>query len=361
MRIHNFGAGPSTLPLDVLEEARHEWLDIGGTGMSLVELSHRSPTYADLHREALDLAREVSGAPSEFEVVAIQGGATLQFAMAPMNLLEESERAGYVVSGSWAKKALADARRVADAYAAWDGTEDGHLRMPDPGEVEVEPGTGYLHVTSNETIQGLRTVDWPDCGVRLVVDMSSDYLARPIPWDLVDVVYGGAQKNLGPAGLALVFVRSSAVADRAAESLPSYLSYTWFAESESLGNTPPMFSVYLMGKVLRRIRDRGGISALETETAEKANLVYGVIDASDGFYRCPVERRHRSHTNVVFRLPDEETERRFVDGAAAAGLVGLAGHRSVGGCRASLYAGLERSSAEALAEFMEAFRTAARG
>lgn len=361
MRIHNFGAGPSTLPLDVLEEARQEWLDFQGTGMSLVELSHRSKAYGEIHREALGLAREVSGAPADFDVLVIQGGATLQFAMAPMNLLPEGRMAGYVVSGSWAKKALADARRVAEVYSAWDGAGEGFIRMPDPLEVEVRAATTYLHVTSNETIEGIRMVDWPQTGVPLVVDMSSDYLARPVPWDLVDVVYGGAQKNLGPAGMALVFVRSSSVPEGVARSLPGYLSYRWFGESDSLGNTPPMFSVYLMGKVLRRIRDRGGIPGLERETAEKAELIYGVIDGSDGFYRCPADKRHRSQTNVVFRLPDEEIERRFLQESTAAGFVGLAGHRSVGGCRASLYAGLEMSSAEALAEFMEGFRRATRG
>ena len=358
MRVHNFGAGPCTLPLDVLEEAREELTDFAGTGMSVVELSHRSPAYAGVHREALDLAREVAGAPPEFDVLAVQGGATLQFGMAPMNLLGERGRAGYVVTGSWAKKALADAGRVGDAYPAWDGGATGYTRAPEPGEVAVEPGTRYLHVTSNETIGGIRLVDWPDAGVPLVVDMSSDYLARPIPWDRVDAVYGGIQKNLGPAGVALVFVRQAALDPAAAGRLPSYLSYAWHAEAGSLANTPAMFSIYLMGKVLRRIRDRGGIGALERETEEKAAILYAAIDGSDGYYRSPVDPRHRSRTNVVFRLPDDGSEKRFLSEAAAAGFAGLAGHRSVGGCRASLYAGLETASVEALAGFMGDFRRA---
>lgn len=358
MRVHNFGAGPCTLPLEVLEEARGELTDFAGTGMSVIEVSHRSPAYAEVHRQALDLAREVAGAPPEFEVLAIQGGATLQFGMVAMNLLGEADRAGHVVTGSWAKKALADARRVGDAYPAWDGAATGYTRAPEPGEVVVEPGTRYLHVTSNETIGGIRLVEWPDAGPPLVVDMSSDYLARPIPWERVDAVYGGIQKNLGPAGVALVFVRSGALDPSAVTRLPSYLSYAWHAEAGSLANTPAMFSIYLMGKVLRRIRDRGGIEALERETAEKASILYAAIDGSDGYYRSPVDPRHRSQTNVVFRLPDEESERRFLSQAAAGGFAGLAGHRSVGGCRASLYAGLEKESVEALAAFMDDFRRA---
>lgn len=359
MRVHNFGAGPCTLPLDVLEEARDEMLDFGGAGMSIMELSHRSPVYEQVHREALGLAAEVAGSPDEFEVLALQGGATLQFGMVPLNLLDEGERGGYVVSGSWASKALADARPVRPAYPAWDGAGDEFRRMPGPTEPVVEPGTRYLHVTSNETIEGLRMIDWPDVGVALVADASSEFLARRIPWDRFDLVYGGAQKNLGPAGLTLVFVRRTALRPEVAGRLPSYLRYDWHAGSGSLANTPPMFPIYLMGKVLRRLRDRGGAAALERESAEKAGMLYRVIDESDGFYTNPVERAYRSHMNVVFRLPDGDQEARFLSEADAAGFVGLKGHRSVGGCRASLYAALEPASAAALAEFMEDFRRSA--
>ncbi|MFO7548273.1 MAG: 3-phosphoserine/phosphohydroxythreonine transaminase [Acidimicrobiia bacterium] len=354
--VHNFGAGPSTLPVAVLEEARDELVDFAGTGMSLVELSHRSPEYRRVHDEALALAAEVAGAPSDFEVLALQGGATLQFAMVPLNLLDEGEEAGYVVSGSWAKKALADARTVANAHVAWNGTADGFRRMPAPTEPEVGASARYLHVTSNETIEGLRMAEWPDVGVPLVADVSSDFLSRPIPWHRFNLVYGGAQKNLGPAGVTLSFVRRSALRSGVTDRIPSYLRYAWHAEAGSLANTPPMFSIYLMGKVLRRLRDRGGVAGLERESAEKASILYRVIDESEDFYRSSVEPAHRSHMNVVFRLPDAEREERFLSEAASRGFVGLRGHRSVGGCRASLYAALPVASAAALGEFMAEFR-----
>lgn len=355
MRVHNFGAGPCTLPVEVLEEAREEFLDFAGTGMSVVELSHRSDAYQRVHEQALALAREVSGVPEDFDVLFVQGGATLQFGMVPMNLLGDGDLAGYVVSGSWAKKALADARVVANAYPAWDGAPHGFGRMPAAAELDVRPGTRYLHVTSNETIDGIRMVEWPDAGVPLVADMSSDYLTRPVPWERFDLVYGGIQKNLGPAGVALVFVRREVAATPARE-LPVYLRYAWHAASDSLGNTPAMFSIYLMGKVLARLRDRGGIEALEAETEAKASLLYGVIDGSDGFYRNAVAPEVRSRVNVVFRLPSEDLEGRFVREAAERDLIGLKGHRSVGGIRASLYAALDLASVEALAAFMEEFR-----
>jgi phosphoserine aminotransferase len=323
--------------------------------MSVIELSHRSKAYDRVHTEALALAREVSGVPDDFDVLFVQGGATLQFGMVPMNVLGPDDRAGHVVSGSWAKKALADARVVGDAYPAWDGSTLGFARMPASDELEIRPGTRYVHVTSNETIDGIRMVEWPDVGLQLVADMSSDYLTRPVPWDRFDLVYGGVQKNLGPAGLALVFVRKE-VAAAPVRELPVYLRYGWHADSGSLGNTPAMFSIYLMGKVLAGIRDRGGIEALEAETAAKAALLYGVIDRSDGFYRNTVEPAVRSHVNVVFRLPSEDLERRFLGLAEERDLIGLKGHRSVGGIRASLYAALDRTSVEALAGFMEEFR-----
>lgn len=356
MRAHNFGAGPCALPTEVLEEVRDELLDFAGTGMSVVELSHRSPEYEAVHRRALSLLRDVSGAPEDVEILLVQGGASLQFGMVPLNLLGPGERAAYVISGSWAKAAFADAGRVGDAYPAWDGSGEGFVRMPTASEPRIEPGTRYVHVTTNETINGTRMTELPATDVPLVGDMSSELLARPVPWDRYDVVYGGVQKNLAPAGLAVVFVRRAAVEASASRRLPNYLRYDWHAAAGSLANTPPMFSVAVMEKTLARLRERGGVPALERESAEKAAIVYGAIDASGGFYRSPIAVEARSHMNVVFRLPDESREKAFLAEAARRGIVGLRGHRSVGGMRASLYAGVSRESVEALAAFMDEFR-----
>lgn len=355
MRVDNFGAGPCTLPLPILEEAREEFLDFAGSGMSVLEMSHRSEVYSQVHAEALSLAREVSGAPSDFEVVVIPGGATMQFAMLPLNLLGNRRRGAYVTAGSWGVLALGDARRWGDAYCAWDGKPDKYTRMPVAEEVTIQPDTAYLHLTSNETIGGIRMMESLEVDIPQVCDMSSDFLARTIDWDRYQLVYGGVQKNLAPAGMALVFIRRS-VLENISAVLPRMLDYRWYAEKDSLGNTPPVFPIYLMGKMLKRIRDLGGIPGLEERTARKARVVYDVIDQSDGYYQNPVERRYRSHTNVVFRLPTPEAEARFLRESTAAGLVGLKGHKSVGGCRASLYAGLEVDSAARLAFFMEDFR-----
>ena len=354
MRAHNFGAGPCTLPLSVLEEVQAEFVDFAGTGMSLIELSHRSPEYEAVHEEALSLAREIAAAPDDFEVLFIQGGATLQFAMVALNLLDSQHEAGYVVSGSWGARAMEDAGPHGRVYAAWDGADAGYSTMPDPDEIRLRPASRYLHVTSNETIGGIRMVHFPDLGVPLVGDMSSDYLARPIAWDLFDVVYGGVQKNLAPAGMAVVYVRRAALSEPRAD-LGSFLRYAWHAETRSLGHTPPMFPIYLMGKVLAMMKAVGGVEALAKASAEKAGVLYDVIDGSEGFYRNPVALEVRSHMNVVFRLPAPELEARFVKEATAQGMIGLKGHRSVGGCRASLYAALPMSSVEALAAFMVEF------
>jgi phosphoserine aminotransferase len=356
MRAHNFGAGPCTLPIDVLEEVRDEFLDFAGSGMSLVELSHRSSEYDSVHDETMKLTRSVSGAPEDFDILFIQGGATLQFGMIPMNLASAGQRIGHVVTGSWATAAYTDAKAVANAYAAWDGAEHDYTTMPAPSAVRVESGTRYLHVTTNETIGGIRMVELPAADVPLIGDMSSEYLARPIDWERYDLVYGGVQKNLAPSGMAVVFVRKASIESSPA-TLPKYLRYDWHAGANSLANTPAMFSTYVMGKVLARIEAAGGIAALEADSARKAATLYRAIDESEGFYRNPVDPAVRSHMNVVFRLPSEELERAFLAEAGRRGMIGLKGHRSVGGCRASLYAALELSSVEALAGLMDQFAT----
>lgn len=357
MRVHNFCAGPCTLPIAVLEEVRSELLDFRGSGMSVIEMSHRSPEYDAVHEEALALFRENYAVPEDFSILFLQGGATMQFAVVPMNFLREHARAGYVRSGTWGKGALRDAAVWGAAYAAWDGEPLSFTRMPSDDELELQPDTRYLHVTSNETIEGIRMPAFPDVGVPLVGDMSSDYLSRPIPWDRFDLVYGGAQKNLGPAGLAVVVVRTSLL-DELNPELPSYLRLAAHAGKNSLMNTPPMFAIYVMGKVLRWMRDRGGVEAMEARAARRSGAVYEAIDGSGGFYRSPVEPAHRSHMNVVFRTPSDELDAAFLSGAVEDGLVNLKGHRSVGGIRASIYNAMSDEGVEALVGFMSAFRDA---
>ncbi|MDH3606038.1 MAG: 3-phosphoserine/phosphohydroxythreonine transaminase [Acidimicrobiia bacterium] len=354
MRAFNFGAGPCTLPLAVLEEAQEEFVDFGGAGMSLIEMSHRSAAYEAVHTEAIARVRKLFLVPDDFEVLFLQGGASLQFAMVPLNLLTGSAPAGYVVSGSWGKRAIGDAAHHGDAYAAWNGEAEGFARMPSSAELDIRPDSRYLHVTSNETIHGIRMTEWPDTDVRLVGDMSSDYLSRPIPWARFDVVYGGAQKNLGPAGLTIVFVRRS-VLSGTNRNLGAYLRWDVHADSNSLYNTPPVFAIYMMGKTLQWIEQQGGLAAMESAAEARAGLIYDVIDSSDGFYRSPVEVGSRSLMNVVFRMPDEESEGRFLAAATEQDLVGLKGHRSVGGMRASLYNAMPMSGVEALASLMGSF------
>jgi len=334
-----------------------ELLDFRGSGMSVIEMSHRSAEYEEIQEEALALFRENYAVPDDFSILFLQGGATLQFAIVPMNLLGEGERAGYVRSGTWAKGALKDAAVWGDAYAAWDGEPFSFTRMPSDDELEIEPGTKYLHITSNETIEGIRMAEFPDVQVALVGDMSSDYLSRPIPWDRFDLVYGGAQKNLGPAGLAVVVVRTRLL-ESMDPDLPSYLRLEAHAAKNSLMNTPPMFAVYVTGKMLRWMRDLGGVAAMEERAARRSGSVYDAIAASDGFYRSPVEPAHRSHMNVVFRSPSDELDAAFLKGAEQEGLVNLKGHRSVGGIRASIYNAMTDEGIDTLVGFMTAFRDA---
>jgi phosphoserine aminotransferase len=355
VRVHNFCAGPCTLPLEVLEEVQSELLDLDGAGMSVIEMSHRSPEYEAVHEEALDLFRENFSVPEEFSILFLQGGATLQFAIVPMNLLVEGGRAGYVRSGTWAKGALKDASVWGEAYAAWDGEPFSFSRMPADDELEITEDTRYLHVTSNETIEGIRMAEFPDVEVPLVADMSSDYLSRPIPWDRFDLVYGGAQKNMGPAGLAVVVVRT-ALLEGLNPDLPTYLRLGSHAAKNSLMNTPPMFAIYVTGKVLRWMRDQGGVEAMEERAARRSGAVYDAIATSDGFYRSPVEPRDRSHMNVVFRTPSDDLDAAFLEGAKQEALVNLKGHRSVGGIRASIYNAMTDEGVEALVSFMAGFR-----
>lgn len=354
-RAHNFCAGPCALPESVLSELGGEMLEYGNTGVSVIEMSHRSKEYEAIHFEALRLLQSLYQVPADFDALLIQGGATLQFAMIPMNLLAgPGAKAGYIESGSWGRKALADAAKVSASYSAWSGAECGYSRMPAASELTVEADTDFIHLTSNETIEGVRRTAFDGFDARLIGDMSSDFLSRPIDWSPFDLVYGGVQKNLGPAGMAVVFVRKSLL-ERIPDSLPTYLRFDTHAKADSLANTPAMFPIYVMGKVLRWMEDNGGVAGMEKRSIERSSLVYDVIDSSDGFFTNPVEPAHRSRMNIVFRLGSEALEADFLAEAEKASMLNLAGHRSVGGIRASVYNGLPTASVFALTSFMTDF------
>ncbi len=354
-RVHNFGAGPCTLPLSALKEAQAEFTNYMDSGMSVIEMSHRGKEYDQTHAEAMALAKEVFGAPDDFEVMFIQGGATMSFSMIPMNLLVDGQKGAYIDCGAWSGKALKDAAYYGEVYAAWSGKDEKYTRMPRNEEIKLEPDTRYLHITTNETIGGIRTIEWPDVDVPLVADMSSDFMTRPIPWEKFDIVYGGAQKNLGPAGMSVMFIRKS-ILDKTNKNLGAYLRLDIHCKKESLYNTPPVFSIYMMGKVLKWMKSLGGLKEIERRAAEKAAVVYGAIDGSNGYYNCPVVKEYRSVMNIVFRLPTEELEAKFIAEAKAADLIGLKGHRDVGGCRASCYNAMTMEGVQALKAFMEKFQ-----
>ena len=354
-RVFNFGAGPCTLPLEALTEAQKEFTNYMDSGMSVIEMSHRGKEYDQTHVEAMALTKEVFQVPEEFEVMFIQGGATLQFSMIPMNLLKKGEKAAYLNSGQWAKKALADGKIYGDAYCAWDGKEVGLKRMPKAEEIKIEENTRYLHITTNETIGGIRMIEWPDVDVPLVADMSSDFMTRPIPWEKFDLVYGGAQKNLGPAGMAVVFIRKSILEDTN-KNIGAYLRYDIHADKDSMYNTPPVFPIYMMGKVMKWMKANGSLAGIGKMAEEKAEILYAAIDNSDGYYNNPMDKEYRSLMNIVFRLPTEELEAKFVAEAKTAGLIGLKGHRSVGGCRASCYNSMTVEGVKALIVFMNDFK-----
>ena len=349
----NFYAGPSTLPVEVLEEIQADFVDYRGMGMSLVETSHRGKEYDEVHNEAVSLIGELLGIPSGYKVILLGGGATLQFAMVPMNLLTGERTCDYAVTGSWAKKAFQDAAKIGEARAVFDGKDSSYTSLPE--SISAGKGSSYLHITSNETIGGLQWQSWPDTGdIPLVADMSSDIMSRPVPVEKFGLIYAGAQKNLGPAGVTLVIVREDLL-ERNAGKLPAYLDYSIHAGANSLYNTPPVFSIYGMMLVLRRLKKLGGLEAVKKVNIEKAACIYDVIDSSGGFYNCPVQKENRSLMNIVFTMENEELEKEFIAEASAMGMVGLKGHRSVGGCRASVYNSMPVSGAQQLADFMKEF------
>jgi phosphoserine aminotransferase len=355
MRKHNFYAGPSALPYPVLEELAQTMTEYHGLGLSIVETSHRSKEYDAVHHAALDGIRKHLSVPDTHEVLFVGGGATMQFGMVPLNLLPDGGTADIVNSGVWAKKAKADIEVYGTANVLFDGSDSGFTTLPNPESVKPSADSSYVHITSNETIGGVQWQTFPDTGdIPLVADMSSDILSRPVDVSRFGIIYAGAQKNLGPAGVTIVIVKKDLLG-KAPRKLPAYLDFKTHAKKDSLYNTPPVFPIYALSLVMKWLTDQGGIEGVEKANAEKAATIYGVIDDNPGFFSCPVAKDVRSRMNVVFRLPSEELEKQFVSEAAAAQMVGLKGHRSVGGIRASIYNAVPLESVQALAQFMTEF------
>ena len=358
-RAWNFSAGPAMLPLPALERARDELLELPGARASVLEVSHRSSAFESLIDEAEANLRELLAVPQTHRIVFLQGGASLQFSMVPMNLLRgRTTPAEYVLTGSWSKKAFAEARGEGHVRIAWDGADSGWRSVPDLSTLTVSPAAPYVHVASNETIQGVEFPDGfePEGGPPLVCDASSDFLSRPMPIERYGLVYAGAQKNAGVAGLTIAIVRDDLLG-RIDEGLPTMLDYGTFVEHRSLYNTPPTFAIYILVLVTRWLRDDvGGLEKARTRNVEKAELLYDGIDASAGFYRGHADPAARSRMNVTWRLPSEDLERRFVVEATEHGLLDLKGHRTVGGIRASIYNAMPIDGVEALRAFMDGFR-----
>jgi phosphoserine aminotransferase len=355
-RAYNFNAGPSALPLAVLEKAQQELVDFQGTGMSVMELSHRSAAYEQVHNQAIATLKELMNIPEEYHVLFLQGGASTQFAMLPMNFLPEGKKAGYILTGAWSEKAHKEAKMLGETYTVASTKDTNHNRIPTLDELKYEDNTAYVHLTSNNTIFGTEWFTFPDTGdLPLIGDMSSDILSRPFDVSKFAMIYAGAQKNLGPSGVTVVILRPDML-ERANANVPTMLRYDTHVKNNSLYNTPPTFGIYMLGLVLEWAKEQGGLEALAKMNQEKAALIYDVIDQSEGFYKGHAEKDSRSLMNITFRLASEELEKQFLAEAKAAGFVGLNGHRSVGGCRASTYNAVPYESCKALSEFMIDFQ-----
>lgn len=356
-RVVNFNPGPAALPLEVLERAARELVNFEGSGMSILEHSHRGPVYERVHQEALSLLRELLSVPAGYQILLLQGGAHQQFAMVPMNLRSDTHAGDYVITGAWSRKALAEARRVGAAFVAADVEQDGRfLRIARQDELQLSANAAYVHITSNNTLYGTQYRDFPETGaVPLIADMSSDLLSRAIDVSRFGLIYAAAQKNLGPAGVTVVIIREDLLA-RSRSDIPEIFQYGVHARENSLYNTTPTFSVYMMRNVLLWLKGLGGVGYAQAQAETKSSLIYALIDRHPEFFRSAVERDARSQMNVVFHLPSPELDRRFVEQAAAQNLAGLKGHRLAGGIRVSLYNPVSVEDVSKLVEFMHAFR-----
>jgi phosphoserine aminotransferase len=353
-RIINFSAGPAVLPLEILEEAQRELVDYQGAGLSVMEMSHRSPQYDAIHKNAIASLRGLMGISDDYEVLFLQGGASLQFSMVPMNLMFPARKADYITTGAWSKKALKEALREGEARSAGSSEATGFDRIPEAADLDLDSEADFLHFTSNNTIFGTQWQTEPDAGkVPLVCDMSSDILSRPIDVNRYGMIYAGAQKNLGPAGVTLVILRKDLL-ERAPASLPSMLAYRTHADKNSMYNTPPCWAIYMVGLACQWLERQGGLAIMQRRNAQKAAKLYDVFDNGD-FYRGTAQAASRSQMNIPFRLPSEELEARFLATAKEAGMTNLKGHRSVGGIRASIYNAMPPENVDTLVELMREF------
>jgi phosphoserine aminotransferase len=353
-RVFNFSAGPAVLPLEVLEQVQRDLLSLPGVGMSILEISHRSKPFEDILAECEADLRALGGIPDDYRVLFLQGGASLQFSMVPMNLLAAGASADYIVTGAWSQKAVKEARRVGGVKIAATTEGENFARVPVQRELTLDPGAAYVHYTTNNTIFGTEFHYVPDTGgVPLVADASSDIFSRAIDVSKYALIYAGAQKNLAPAGVTLVIIHDDMV-KRTPASLPTMLQYAVHAENKSMYNTPPVFAIYIMRLVLAWLLKQGGLGEVERRNARKADRLYAAIDRTE-FYRGHAAKDSRSRMNVTFRLPSEDLEKRFAKEATAAGLDGLKGHRSVGGMRASIYNAFPEEGIDALVQFMAEF------
>jgi phosphoserine aminotransferase len=355
-RVYNFNPGPAALPLEVLQQAQAEMLDYKGTGMSVMEISHRSKEFEAIVVDAQNSLRDLMKIPTNYKILFLQGGASLQFAMVPMNFRPTGASADYIVTGTWSKKAFKESQKLGTSKAAASMDADNFNHLPAQSELKLDQQAAYLHFTSNETIHGVEyfTEPIPPAGVPLICDASSDFISRPIDVSKYSMIYAGAQKNAGPAGVVIGIIREDLL-EKVPANLPNLLDYKALAEENSLLNTPPCWSIYIVGLVLHWAKDLGGLPAIDKRNQAKADLVYKAIDESGGFYKGHASS-NRSRMNVTFRLPNAALEDQFASEAMKNDLIGLKGHRSVGGIRASLYNALPVEASEALVKFMKEFQ-----
>jgi phosphoserine aminotransferase len=352
MRVHNFFPGPAALPLEVIKQVQSEMDDFAGMGMSILELSHRTDQYDQVHNEASALLRKLFGIPKSYHVMWLQGGASMQFAMLPMNLLRDGQSADYIETGVWSERAITEAQIIGKARIAGSSKSDGYVRLP---KLDFDPDAQYVHLTSNNTIMGTQFAEYPDTGsVPLVADMSSDILSRRVDISKLGMVYAGAHKNLGPSGIT-VAIMSDEMLQRCREDLPTLLKYSTHDENNSMFNTPVTFTIYVVKLVLDWIEKSGGLEAIEKINEEKAKLFYDFVDNSGGFYTCGIDKVDRSKMNAIFNLPSVDLEEKFSSEAWTEGMVGLKNLPQRGGCRVSMYNAVSVESVKELLSFMKRF------